>query len=173
MWYVSTSWFPHSKARTDCSAIPSKNFLSVVLLEVFNKMLLKSPCCPTKNPLYRNHWSIGMSVRADERLAATNLAAVCRDDTQISRDPVSAFHLHQISDHHVLGVDVLLLTVTDDQSLLPNQRRKISHYIFALKLTFQGVLLFLSRFCFCGLRRAIYNLLSDIVPRVDSNVLLC
>lgn len=41
-----------------------------------------------------------------------------RDDSQIRRDPVTTLHLHQISNHHILGIDVLLLTVTDNQGLL-------------------------------------------------------
>lgn len=41
-----------------------------------------------------------------------------RDDSQICRDPVTTLHLHQISNHHFLSIDVLLLTVADNQGLL-------------------------------------------------------
>ena len=47
-----------------------------------------------------------------------HLAAVSRDDPQVSGDPVSTLHLHQISNHHFLGIDVLLLAIADDQGLL-------------------------------------------------------
>ena len=46
------------------------------------------------------------------------LAAVGRDDSQIGGNPVAALHLHQVTDHHLLGVDAHLLSVTDDQGLL-------------------------------------------------------
>ncbi len=54
-------------------------------------------------------------------LKDTHLAAVGGDDSQISGDPVSTFHLHQITDHHLLGVEVLLLAVADDQGLLRDE----------------------------------------------------
>lgn len=51
-------------------------------------------------------------------MEGAHLAAVGGDDSQISGDPVTTLHLHQITDHHVLSVDVFFLTVTDDQGLL-------------------------------------------------------
>lgn len=53
-----------------------------------------------------------------------HLAAVGGDDPQISGDPVAAFHLHEIPDHHVLSVEVLLLAVADNQSLLRETREE-------------------------------------------------
>lgn len=48
----------------------------------------------------------------------SHLAAVSRDDSQVSGDPVATLHLHQVSGHHFLGVDALLLALADDQGLL-------------------------------------------------------
>lgn len=56
-------------------------------------------------------------------MEGAHLAAVGGDDPQVSRDPVAAFHLHEISDHHVLSVDVLLLAVADNQRLLKGDER--------------------------------------------------
>lgn len=47
-----------------------------------------------------------------------NLAAVSRDYPEVSWDPVATLHLHQIPDHHFLGIDAFLLSVADHQSLL-------------------------------------------------------
>lgn len=57
-------------------------------------------------------------------MEGAHLAAVGRNDPQISGDPVAAFHLHKIADHHVLSVDVLLLAVADNQSLLRETREE-------------------------------------------------
>ena len=57
-------------------------------------------------------------------MKCSHLAAVGGDDSQISRDPVSTFNLHQITNHHLFGIDVLLLAITDDQGLLQDETRK-------------------------------------------------
>lgn len=50
--------------------------------------------------------------------SVAHLAAMRRDDTEVSRDPVSSFHLHQVSCHHLFGIDLHLLSLTDHQGLL-------------------------------------------------------
>lgn len=47
-----------------------------------------------------------------------HLAAVGGDDTEVGGDPVSTFHLHQVSRHHLLSVDLHLLSLPDHQGLL-------------------------------------------------------
>lgn len=66
-----------------------------------------------------------------------------RDDSQICRDPVTTLHLHQISNHHVLSIDVLLLTVTDNQGLLREWtqllfKNRQDHLTHTQKLNLQG-----------------------------------
>lgn len=46
------------------------------------------------------------------------LAAMSRDNPDVSRDPVSSLHFNQISGHHFFSVDLYLLTLTDHQCLL-------------------------------------------------------
>lgn len=46
------------------------------------------------------------------------LAAVRGDDAEVSGDPVSSLHLHQVSCHHLLRVDLHLLSLADNESLL-------------------------------------------------------
>lgn len=52
-----------------------------------------------------------------------NLAAISRDDSQVSRDLVSTFYLHQISNYQFLSVDALLLAIADHQCLLQCQMK--------------------------------------------------
>ena len=52
------------------------------------------------------------------------LAAMSRDDSEVSRDPVSSLHLHQVSCHHLLSVDRHLLALTDHQRLLQGEHRR-------------------------------------------------
>lgn len=47
-----------------------------------------------------------------------HLAAVGRDDAEVSGNPVASFHLHQVSCHHLLSIDLHLLSLTDHQGLL-------------------------------------------------------
>lgn len=65
-----------------------------------------------------------------------------RDDSQVGGDPVAALHLHQVADHHLLGVDALLLAVADDQGLLRDERHfhetkgeKVGHGVCSLAQT--------------------------------------
>lgn len=46
------------------------------------------------------------------------LAALTSDDTDVSRDSVSTFNLHQIPNNQLVGVDLVFLTITDHDSLL-------------------------------------------------------
>ena len=46
------------------------------------------------------------------------LAAVSRDDPDVGRDPVSPLHFDQVSSHHLLSVDLHLLSLPDHQRLL-------------------------------------------------------
>lgn len=55
-------------------------------------------------------------------LHLSHLAAVGGDDTEVSRNPVSSFHLHQVSCHNLLGIDLHLLPLTDYQGLLGTER---------------------------------------------------
>ena len=50
--------------------------------------------------------------------ALTHLAAVRRYDSEVSRDPVPAFHFHQIPDDDVLRIYAHFLTVSNHQGLL-------------------------------------------------------
>lgn len=50
------------------------------------------------------------------------LAAVGRDDSEISRDPVPTFHLHQIPDDDFFCVYAHFFTVANDQGLLWEQK---------------------------------------------------
>lgn len=50
--------------------------------------------------------------------ALTHLAAVRRYDSEVGRDPVPAFHLHQIPDDDVLCIYAHLLTISNHQGLL-------------------------------------------------------
>lgn len=52
------------------------------------------------------------------------LAAMRGDDAEVSGDPVSSFHLHQVSCHHLLGVDLHLLPLADNKSLLKSRELK-------------------------------------------------
>lgn len=54
-----------------------------------------------------------------------HLAAVGGDDTEVSGDPVSSFHLHQVSCHHLLGIDLHLFSLTDHQCLLGTERESV------------------------------------------------
>lgn len=58
---------------------------------------------------------------ADPPGSSSHLAAMGRDDAQVSRDPVPALHLHQVPNHHVLRVDLDLLALADHQGLLPGR----------------------------------------------------
>lgn len=58
-------------------------------------------------------------------MPVTHLAAVGGDDAKISGDPVSSFHLHQVSCHHLLSVDLHLLSLTDHQGLLGTERERV------------------------------------------------
>lgn len=49
---------------------------------------------------------------------AENLAAMRGDDAEVSWDPVSSFHLHQVSCHHLLSIDLHLFSLSDNQGLL-------------------------------------------------------
>lgn len=46
------------------------------------------------------------------------LAAMTSDDANVSRDSVSSFDLHQISNHQFIGIDLVFLAVTDHNGLL-------------------------------------------------------
>lgn len=46
------------------------------------------------------------------------LAALSSDDADVSRDSVSSFDLHQIPHNQLVGIDLVLLAVTDHQGLL-------------------------------------------------------
>lgn len=58
-------------------------------------------------------------------MPVAHLAAVGGDDAKISGDPVSSFHLHQVSCHHLLSVDLHLLSLTDHQGLLGTERERV------------------------------------------------
>lgn len=58
-------------------------------------------------------------------VSVAHLAAMGGDDTEVSRDPVSSFHLHQVSCHHLLSVDLHLLSFTDHQCLLGAERENV------------------------------------------------
>lgn len=68
-------------------------------------------------------FSVSPRWRKTTCIKGTHLAAVGGDDSQISGDPVATFNLHQITNHHLLRIDVLLLAVTDDQGLLQDETR--------------------------------------------------
>ena len=57
-------------------------------------------------------------------MSVAHLAAVGGDDAEVSGDPVSSLHLHQVSCHHLLSVDLHLLSLTDNQGLLGTERRR-------------------------------------------------
>ena len=46
------------------------------------------------------------------------LTALGKNDTYVSRDSVSSFDLHQVPDHQVNGIDLVLLPIADHQGLL-------------------------------------------------------
>lgn len=46
------------------------------------------------------------------------LTAMSSDDANVSRDSVSSFDLHQIPYYQLVGIDLILLAVTDHQGLL-------------------------------------------------------
>lgn len=48
----------------------------------------------------------------------THLASLCRDKPDVSRDPVSTLHFYQISQYHILYIDLYLLSPSNYQSLL-------------------------------------------------------
>lgn len=48
----------------------------------------------------------------------TYLAAVCRDDSEISRNPVPTFHLHQVPDYDIFCVDAHFLAISNYKCLL-------------------------------------------------------
>lgn len=48
----------------------------------------------------------------------TYLAAVGRDDPEVSRDPIPALHFDQVPNNHLLRVDAHFLAVADHQGLL-------------------------------------------------------
>jgi len=54
----------------------------------------------------------------------THLAAVGGDDAEVSGDPVSSFDLHQVSGHHLLRIDLHLLSLTDHQGLLGTEKER-------------------------------------------------
>lgn len=56
-------------------------------------------------------------------LPATYLTAICRYDSEVSRDPVPTFHLHQIADYDVFCVDAHLLAISNHKGLLWKGRR--------------------------------------------------
>lgn len=76
-------------------------------------------CCTSPIPpwLYRDFSSASVP--------GTHLAAVGGDDAEVGRDPVSSFHLHQVSCHHLLRIDLHLLSLTDHQGLLGEEREQI------------------------------------------------
>lgn len=54
--------------------------------------------------------------------SAAHLTAMRGDDTKISWDPVSALHLHQVSCHNLLSIDLHLLALPNHQGLLQTGR---------------------------------------------------
>lgn len=62
-----------------------------------------------------------------EAVSADYLAAMRGDDAKVSGDPVSSFHLHQVSRHHLLSVDLHLLPLADNKSLL---KRRVKVYLW-------------------------------------------
>ncbi len=47
-----------------------------------------------------------------------HLASTSRNDTQISRNSVTPFDFHKITSHNFFSIDIVLLTITDNQGLL-------------------------------------------------------
>lgn len=68
------------------------------------------------NVKFTLHWS-GKEIEAHN-----NLAAMWGYDSQVSRDPVTTFYFHQITNHHVFSINLLLLTITDNQCLLEKKK---------------------------------------------------
>lgn len=58
-------------------------------------------------------------------ISAENLAAMRGDDAEVSWDPVSSFHLHQVSCHHLLSIDLHLFSLSDYKGLLEWQIQKL------------------------------------------------
>lgn len=52
------------------------------------------------------------------------LASTGEDHSKVSWDAVSPFDLHQISQHHKLGIDMHLLPLPDHQGLLARRKKK-------------------------------------------------
>lgn len=77
-------------------------------------------------------WSrLSSSVLTDVHSAAPpHLAAVSRDDPEVSGDPVAALHLHQVTHHHLLCVDALLLAIADHKGLLCSEPQKRKTHVF-------------------------------------------
>lgn len=65
-----------------------------------------------------------MSVIMNLSVPVAHLAAMWGDDAEVSRDPVSSFHLHQISCNHLLSVDLHLFSLADHQGLLDHRVTK-------------------------------------------------
>lgn len=53
-----------------------------------------------------------------EPRALTHLAAMGRDDAKVSWNPVPTLDLHQVADHHLLGIHLHLLAFPDHKGLL-------------------------------------------------------
>lgn len=65
-----------------------------------------------------------MSVIVNLSVPVAHLAAMWGDDAEVGRDPVSSFHLHQISCNHLLSVDLHLFSLADHQGLLDHRVTK-------------------------------------------------
>lgn len=57
-------------------------------------------------------------------------ASMSRNDAQISRNSVTTFDFHKISNHNFFSIDILLLTITDNQGLLCD---KVEIHLTSLK----------------------------------------
>lgn len=51
-------------------------------------------------------------------VCVTYLAALTSDDADVSRDSVSSFDFHQVSNHQFVGVDLVFLAIPDHNGLL-------------------------------------------------------
>lgn len=75
-------------------------------------------------------WNQSLNIKGvgvwKKHVCRRHLAAVRGDDAEVSGDPVSSLHLHQVSCHHLLGVDLHLLPLADNKSLLKRKEKKSS-----------------------------------------------